>query len=88
MLRFGRGRLMVQSPDMTLSHTLWSFPKSLKTVAMMRVEPMKHDLGNFNGHNKPSDIMSANRAANWRDFTALLIFANLALLVLAVWGWR
>lgn len=51
---------------------------------------MKTDLGNFRGHNNPapSDILHANRAENWRDFTALLIFANLALLVFAVWGWR
>ena len=49
---------------------------------------MRHDLGSIPGKNRPSDILSANRAANWRDFTALLIFANLALLVFAVWGWR
>lgn len=33
---------------------------------------MRHDLGSIPGTNRPSDIMSANRAANWRDFTALL----------------
>lgn len=35
---------------------------------------MKTSLGTFRGRNNPSpiDIMSANRAANWRDFTALL----------------
>jgi len=33
---------------------------------------MKYDLGTIPGTNRPSDIMSANRAANWRDFTALL----------------
>lgn len=32
------------------------------------------NLGTFRGVNnlRPSDIMSSNRAANWRDFTALL----------------
>jgi hypothetical protein len=31
-------------------------------------------IGKFRGVNnpRPSDILSANRAANWRDFTALL----------------
>lgn len=35
---------------------------------------MRYDLGSIPGHNRPSpsDIMSSNRAANWRDFTALL----------------
>lgn len=51
---------------------------------------MRYDLGTIPGKNRPapSDILHANRAENWRDFTALLIFANLALLVFAVWGWR
>jgi len=49
---------------------------------------MKYDLGSIPGKNRPSDIMSSNRAANWRDFTALLIAANLSLIIFAVWGWR
>jgi len=49
---------------------------------------MKTSLGTFEGRNKPSDILSQSRAANWRDFTALLIAANLSLIIFAVWGWR
>jgi len=51
---------------------------------------MKTSLGTFRSVNNPTpiDIMSSNRAANWRDFTALLIAANLSLIIFAVWGWR
>ena len=48
---------------------------------------MKTSLGTFRGVNnpRPSDIMSSNRAANWRDFTALLA----ACCVVAFgWAWN
>lgn len=43
---------------------------------------MKHDLGCIPGKNRPSDILSANRAANWRDFTWLLASCSIV-----TFGW-
>lgn len=45
---------------------------------------MKRNLGVFTGVNnpRPSDILSANRAANWRDFTWFLASCSIV-----TFGW-
>lgn len=45
---------------------------------------MKYDLGSIPGTKRPSpiDIMSANRAANWRDFTWFLASCSIV-----TFGW-
>lgn len=45
---------------------------------------MKTSLGTFRGVNnpRPSDIMSSNRAANWRDFTWFLASCSIV-----TFGW-
>lgn len=46
---------------------------------------MKYDLGTIPGKNRPSDIMSSNRAANWRDFTWFLAACSV---VAFGWAWN